>query len=58
MFENKEPHKCTDWRWVKWNDFVNYENLFNVFYYFFEQGFKDLDKIKEKVGIVLENGKL
>ena len=36
VFENNEPEKCTDWRWVKWNEYVDYPNLFNPFYYFFE----------------------
>ena len=48
MFRNCEPAKCTDWRWVKWSDFLNLRPPFIPFKYFFEQGFADLNKIKQK----------
>lgn len=35
-FRNTEPEKCTDWQWVAWSDFVQKENLFIPFRYFFE----------------------
>ena len=35
-FRNAEPHKCTDWRWVKWSDFLNLEPHFIPFKFFFE----------------------
>lgn len=47
-----EPEKNTAWRWMKWSEFVELENLFIPFKYFFEKGFKDLEKIK-KVAEVL-----
>eukprot|EP00347_Sterkiella_histriomuscorum_P003432 403364314 len=50
-FINTEPTKQTDWRWVKWSEFVEYENLFNPFQYFFQQGFKDLNKVKQAAGL-------
>ena len=49
-FETTEPHKNSEWRWVPWKEFVDLEPLFIPFKYFFEQGYKDLDKIKQKVG--------
>ena len=42
-FKNTEPHKCTDWHWQKYSDFIEEENLFIPFKYFFEQGFRDLN---------------
>ena len=45
-FKTTEPHKNTEWRWVKWDEFIKKERLFIPFKYFFEQGFKDLNKIK------------
>lgn len=42
-----EPEKNTAWRWMKWSEFVELENLFIPFKYFFEKGFKDLEKIKK-----------
>ena len=46
-FENKEPEKCTDWHWMKWDEFVNLKNHFIPFKYFFGQGFDKLSKIRE-----------
>ena len=47
-FRNTEPEKCTDWHWVKWAEFIAKEtdSLFIPFKYFWEQGYKDLDKLK------------
>lgn len=45
-FRNMEPEKCTDWQWCKWDEYVQKERLFIPFKYFFEKGFKDLNKVK------------
>jgi len=50
-FRNLEPHKNSDWRWVKWCDFVELTPLFIPFKYFFEAGFKDLNAIKAEAGL-------
>ncbi|CDW76568.1 probable 8-oxo-dgtp diphosphatase nudt15 [Stylonychia lemnae] len=47
QFKNMEPHNQTDWQWVKWEDFVNIDNLFYSFREFFAMGFKDLENIKQ-----------
>jgi len=36
VFENKEPEKCTDWRWMDWAEFMNKEPKFIPFKYFIE----------------------
>ena len=42
-----EPEKNTDWTWIKWQEFLRLEEqLFHPFAPFFEQGFRDLEKIK------------
>ena len=46
-----EPEKNTDWRWMKWEEFKEKENLFNPFEHFFKQGFKELSVIKKHMGI-------
>lgn len=51
-FKNTEPDKCTDWHWVKWEDFIKKDPLFIPFKYFFEQGYDDLNKIKKQVGLL------
>ena len=35
-FRNTEPEKCTDWHWVKWDEFIAKEadSLFIPFKYF------------------------
>ena len=52
-FKNVNPSKTSDWRWVKWVELVEYEPLFHPFKYIFEQGFKDLSKIKHVAGFNL-----
>ena len=47
-FRNTEPDKCTDWRWVNWDTFLTFEPKFIPFKYFFDQGFSDLNKIKQQ----------
>jgi hypothetical protein len=41
-----EPEKNTAWDWIKWSEFSQKENLFIPFKYFFEQGYRDLEKIE------------
>ncbi|CDW83762.1 probable 8-oxo-dgtp diphosphatase nudt15 [Stylonychia lemnae] len=48
-FKNMEPNKQTDWQWIKWNEFVKFENLFQPYKFFFKQGFNDLANIKRAV---------
>lgn len=45
-FRNTEPEKCTDWRWVKWDDFLKLSPHFIPYKFVFEQGYWDLNKIK------------
>lgn len=52
-FENKEPHKNTDWQWMKWEEFLEKEPKFIPFKYFFQQGFRDLNKIKQAANMNL-----
>ena len=51
-FRRMEPEKNTEWRWVRWAEFVKKKPLFIPFKYFFQRGFRSLEKIKERVGIV------
>ena len=48
-FRNLEPEKCTDWHWVPWTVFIELTPHFIPFKYFWEQGYKSLDKIKQQV---------
>ena len=45
-FKTMEPHKNTEWRWVPWSQFIELKPLFIPFKYFFEKGYRDLEKIK------------
>ena len=35
-FKNTEPEKTTDWEWIKWDDFIQKDQQFIPFKYFWE----------------------
>eukprot|EP00347_Sterkiella_histriomuscorum_P015014 403358642 len=51
-FENQEPNKQTEWQWIKWEELINYENLFTPFRHLRDQGYADVRKIKKQFGLV------
>ena len=48
-FKTTEPEKNTEWRWVPWSEFVNLKPYFAPNKLFFEMGYKDLNKIRNKI---------
>ena len=48
-FKTTEPHKNTEWRWVPWSEFVTLKPYFIPNKYFFELGYNDLNKIRNKI---------
>eukprot|EP00347_Sterkiella_histriomuscorum_P022712 403337443 len=55
---NQDQHKCEEWEWLEWSDIINTDKkrnqLYYSFNYLFEQGYDDLDKIKQLVAIKRE----
>ena len=48
-FRTTEPQKNTEWRWVPWGEFVQLKPYFVPNKYFFELGYSDLNKIRNKI---------